>query len=50
MHELNFLEFAGITFIGTIIMLIIFFGVEIGKEVLSKELDNKPNKEDDDRS
>ena len=43
MHELNFLEFAGVMFIGTVGLLFIFLAVEIGKEIFKKE-------NDDDRS
>ena len=43
MHELNFLEYAGVMFIGTVGFLFIFLAVEIGKEIFKKE-------NDDDRS
>ena len=48
MPELNWLEFAGVCGIGTVVLLLIFFIVEVGKELLSKSLESEDKKEKED--
>lgn len=48
MPELNWLEFAGVCAIGTVVLLLIFLIVEVGKEVLTKSLEPEDKKEKND--
>ena len=43
--DLNWLEFAGVCAIGTVALLLIFLVIEIAKEVLKKDFNNKENKD-----
>ncbi len=45
MTGLNWLEFAGVCGIGTVVFLLLFLIIEVGKEVLSKSLEPKDKKE-----
>ena len=43
--DLNWLEFAGVCAIGTVAFLALFLVIEIAKEALKKDLNNKENKD-----
>ena len=47
MLELNWLELAGVCGIGTVIFILIFLIIEIGKEVLSESLEPDEHEYDD---
>ena len=43
--DLNWLEFAGVCAIGTVVFLAFFLFIELAKEVLKKDLNNKEDKD-----
>lgn len=48
MTGLNWLEFAGVCGIGTVIILLLFLIIEVGKEVLKKSLEPEDKDEEKD--